>query len=261
VRLWHDQALFKPPGGLPTTAHQDNPFWPVEPCNTITAWIPLGKEGATTANGCMGYVPGSHTSGLNVSQNIASGDGEEDFRRRDRDVLRHPALGGAEPHFTEVSSGTVVFHHGMTLHCAKANSSGSARRAYTIAYCADGCTRGSPLGLSGVTHFQVDRVGCVVADGAPIDSPATPVAFPLPRASSALSGNAGETGWGGSAAPQSSSEGGGLQIPPVPPRMERKMAVSMGKGSLPYSDMGPVYSRAIEKAIASKAGPRSSSKM
>ena len=29
VRLWHDQALFKEPGGRLTDAHQDQPYWPI----------------------------------------------------------------------------------------------------------------------------------------------------------------------------------------------------------------------------------------
>ena len=30
IRLWHDQALYKQPGGRPTDAHQDHPYWPIE---------------------------------------------------------------------------------------------------------------------------------------------------------------------------------------------------------------------------------------
>ena len=39
LRLWHDQALYKEPGGRGTDAHHDQPYWPLEQANTITAWI------------------------------------------------------------------------------------------------------------------------------------------------------------------------------------------------------------------------------
>ena len=29
IRLWHDQALYKEPGGRLTDPHQDHPYWPI----------------------------------------------------------------------------------------------------------------------------------------------------------------------------------------------------------------------------------------
>ena len=40
VRLYHDQALFKEPGGGHTPWHQDQYYWPIDTNNTITMWIP-----------------------------------------------------------------------------------------------------------------------------------------------------------------------------------------------------------------------------
>lgn len=37
VRVWHDQALFKEPGGRVTDPHQDQPFWPIVETDTVTA--------------------------------------------------------------------------------------------------------------------------------------------------------------------------------------------------------------------------------
>ena len=104
--------------------------------------------------------------------------------------------------------GAVAFHHGMTLHLSQPNTSDRPRAAYTIAFMADGCIRGSPLGLKASNkHFVVERQGCRIASGAPIASAATPLAYPLP----------------------------GGALPPPPPRMSDKRAASMGPGSLPYS--------------------------
>ena len=73
VRLWHDQALYKEPGGRETDPHQDQPYWPIVETNTITAWIPF--DGSTLESGAMGYLPGSHRLGLREFVNIFTGDG------------------------------------------------------------------------------------------------------------------------------------------------------------------------------------------
>ncbi|MEY3646134.1 MAG: hypothetical protein RL127_842 [Bacteroidota bacterium] len=41
VRLYHDQALFKEPGGGLTPWHQDQYYWPLETPKTVTMWMPL----------------------------------------------------------------------------------------------------------------------------------------------------------------------------------------------------------------------------
>ena len=41
VRMYHDQALYKEPGGGVTPWHADQYYWPVDSDQTITAWIPL----------------------------------------------------------------------------------------------------------------------------------------------------------------------------------------------------------------------------
>lgn len=41
VRIYHDQALYKEPGGGITPWHADQYCWPVDSDNTITAWVPL----------------------------------------------------------------------------------------------------------------------------------------------------------------------------------------------------------------------------
>jgi ectoine hydroxylase-related dioxygenase (phytanoyl-CoA dioxygenase family) len=41
VRMYHDQALFKWPGGGHTPYHADQFYWPLQSDKTVTAWIPL----------------------------------------------------------------------------------------------------------------------------------------------------------------------------------------------------------------------------
>ena len=39
--IYHDQALYKEPGGGITPWHADQYYWPVSSDRTVTAWIPL----------------------------------------------------------------------------------------------------------------------------------------------------------------------------------------------------------------------------
>jgi hypothetical protein len=110
--------------------------------------------------GCMGYVPGSHHDARQFID-IFAGDDSNGPQVEDQAV------------FVPARPGDVLFHHGRTMHMALPNQSGITRRAYTAIYFADGCTRGGER-----SHPSVDRTGIVI--GAPIDGPATPIAWPLP---------------------------------------------------------------------------------
>jgi ectoine hydroxylase-related dioxygenase (phytanoyl-CoA dioxygenase family) len=181
VRLWHDQALYKEPGGRETDPHQDQPYWPIEETNTITAWIPF--DGSTLETGAMGYLPGSHRLGLREFVNIFTGDGDggggggPGGRSGADGVLGREELAGIEPVFVEVPPGAVAFHHGLTFHLAGANRSGAVRRVHTVIYFADGSTRGAGR----FPHPSVERAG--IGMGEVIASDVTPLAWPRPAGS------------------------------------------------------------------------------
>jgi ectoine hydroxylase-related dioxygenase (phytanoyl-CoA dioxygenase family) len=161
IRLWHDQALYKEAGGRETDPHQDHPYWPIRETASVTAWIPF--QGSTLASGAMGYVPGSHLVGMRKFVNIFFGEPE--------DILAEPGIAGVEPVFVEVPRGGVAFHHGLTVHLAKPNTTDRDRAVHTMIFFPDGSTRGYPF-----PHFCVDRGGIEV--GEPIASDATPIAWP-----------------------------------------------------------------------------------
>jgi ectoine hydroxylase-related dioxygenase (phytanoyl-CoA dioxygenase family) len=164
VRLWHDAAVYKQPGGRRTDAHQDHSAWPIRETNSCTAWIPF--EGSTIASGALGYLPGSHKIGLRKFKNIYFGEPE--------DMLAEPELRAIEPVWLEVPRGSVAFHHGLTVHFAKANTTDCERGVHTIIYFPDGSTRGSSR-----SHFAVDRAGIEV--GRPINGDTTPIVWPRPE--------------------------------------------------------------------------------
>jgi ectoine hydroxylase-related dioxygenase (phytanoyl-CoA dioxygenase family) len=162
LRLWHDQALYKEPGGRETDAHQDHPYWPIADTRALTAWIPLMDIDHET--GCMGYVPGSHLSGrtfVNIFTEPGSG----------AKLLEQ--LAPREPVFVPCAMGDVIFHHGTTAHLAKPNRSTRMRRVHTAIYFADGALRGE----TPKHHPSVDRAN--IAVGSRIESDVTPIAWPL----------------------------------------------------------------------------------
>lgn len=162
LRLWHDQALYKRAGGRETDPHQDQPYWPINETDTITAWIPL--RGSTTESGAMGYLPGSHRVGLRRFQNIFTAEDASAF-------MSSPEIAGIEPVFVEVPPGAVAFHAGLTVHLAKPNLSTTDRAVHTVIMFADGCTRSTSR-----FHPSVDLDGIEV--GAPIRGAHTPIVFP-----------------------------------------------------------------------------------
>jgi len=166
VRLWHDQALYKEAGGRRTDPHQDHPYWPIVETDTLTAWIPF--DGSRLDGGAMGYLPGSHRTGVREFVNIFFGADD------DPDPLDRPELAGIEPTFVEVPAGAVAFHHGLTFHLATANTTGAVRRVHTVIYFADGCTKGP----GAYPHPSVERAG--IEAGAAIASDVTPLAWPRP---------------------------------------------------------------------------------
>ncbi len=164
LRLWHDQALYKEPGGRETDPHQDQPYWPIHETDTITAWLPF--DGSSLEAGAMGYIPGSHRFGVRKFVNIF---GDEPY-----DLAAGPESRGVEPVFVEVPRGAVAFHHGLTFHLAKPNRSPRMRRVHTVIYFRDGSTRAAKG-----AHFSVDRAR--IPPGARIESEFTPIAWPRPE--------------------------------------------------------------------------------
>jgi ectoine hydroxylase-related dioxygenase (phytanoyl-CoA dioxygenase family) len=162
VRLWQDQALYKEPGGRITDAHQDATFWPIGNTPLVSAWIPF--EGSTLASGAMSYVPGSHKAGRLKVVNIM-------HTTEPYDILKDPALAGSAPVSVEAPLGSVVWHHGLTVHQAAPNLTDRLRRVFTVVYIADGQLRDQAW-----PTFPLDRAG--VAVGEPMQGVGLPLAWP-----------------------------------------------------------------------------------
>jgi ectoine hydroxylase-related dioxygenase (phytanoyl-CoA dioxygenase family) len=131
VRLYHDQALFKEPGGGPTPWHQDGFYWPLETTKTVTMWMPLVDVPAG-----MEWVSGSHLQG-DLGRFEISDESEAHFRSLI--ASRGLPVAAAGP----LAAGDATFHAGWALHRAPGNETETMREVMTVIWFADGTRVGA----------------------------------------------------------------------------------------------------------------------
>jgi ectoine hydroxylase-related dioxygenase (phytanoyl-CoA dioxygenase family) len=126
-RMFHDQLFCKPAkhGGV-VAWHQDFSYWTfTRPMHHLTCWI--GLDDATTENGCLYYVPGSHKWGLLPITGL-TGDMEAV-----REVLDEEQVTIFEKKVANVlPRGYASFHHPLLMHGSYANNSERPRRAVVL---------------------------------------------------------------------------------------------------------------------------------
>jgi len=128
VRIYHDQALFKEPGGGHTPWHQDQIYWPVDTANTITMWMPLVD--ISEEIGSMTFVSGSHLHGY-ISKQVISDESHKTLSQYiEKNDLPQVGYGGMQ-------AGDATLHAGWTLHSAPGNPTDAMREVMTIIYVAD----------------------------------------------------------------------------------------------------------------------------
>jgi hypothetical protein len=146
VRFWHDQLFCKPAhhGGV-VAWHQDYSYWTRSvPMQHLTCWVAL--DDATKENGCLCYIPGSHTWGLLEKPDLAG-----DMNGLDQYLSPEQREQFKNKVFIELKKGFSTFHHPLMVHGSYENKSDRSRRAFVLNVFADGTRSDSdaPL-LSGV---------------------------------------------------------------------------------------------------------------
>ncbi|MEO6316270.1 MAG: phytanoyl-CoA dioxygenase family protein [Chitinophagaceae bacterium] len=144
VRLYHDQALYKEPGGGITPWHQDQYYWPLDTAQAVTMWMPMMD--INEAMGMLTFASGSHLAGF--VENVAISDQSE--------ALLEKFIADKQFSITRASTmqaGDATWHYGWTLHNAAGNNAPVTREVMTIIYFADGATVTEPQN----THQEADR--------------------------------------------------------------------------------------------------------
>jgi ectoine hydroxylase-related dioxygenase (phytanoyl-CoA dioxygenase family) len=112
VRMYHDQALFKEPGGGHTPWHADQYYWPLANDNTVTAWIPLQATGLE-----LGPVEFSAKSQqLQEGRTLKISDDSETV------IQKKLTLNDFKKVVEPFETGEVSFHNGWVFHRAGANT-------------------------------------------------------------------------------------------------------------------------------------------
>jgi ectoine hydroxylase-related dioxygenase (phytanoyl-CoA dioxygenase family) len=166
VRLYHDQALYKPAGGKPTPWHQDQFYWPLETENTVTMWMPLID--LTRDMGTMIFAGGSHRGGSLLDCSIS----DESHREYERIVSER----GWKIDTDDLREGDATFHAGWTVHSAHPNESGRVRKVLTVIYYADGTNVAGTANEFRRADMEVFLPGCRPGDKAA--SPLNPLLYP-----------------------------------------------------------------------------------
>lgn len=122
VRLYHDQALFKEPGGGITPWHADQYYFPVSNDHVVTAWVPL--QDTPVEMGPLAFCKQSHR--FPVGRDLGIGDESETTLKQALQAFAQDA--------TPYSFGEVSFHAGWTFHRAGVNSTRQPREVMTVIY-------------------------------------------------------------------------------------------------------------------------------
>jgi ectoine hydroxylase-related dioxygenase (phytanoyl-CoA dioxygenase family) len=135
VRLYHDQALYKEPGGGYTPWHQDQTYWPLATPHTITMWMPLVDIPAEV--GSMRFLSGTHRAGDLGKAGI--GDDSQQYFEALRHERGYPVVS-----YGALAAGDATFHAGWTVHGADANPTPLLRAVMTVIYFAAGARVAEP---------------------------------------------------------------------------------------------------------------------
>ncbi len=168
VRLYHDQALCKEPGGGYTPWHQDQVYWPFDTDRTITMWMPLVDVPAEV--GSMTFASGSHRMG-ELGRHVIGDDSEAAYAAAVEELGLPLDTHGA------VAAGDATFHMGWTLHRAPAIASDLVRSVMTIIYFADGARVGPLDSAYRAFDDQVWLDG--IPEGELAAGPLNPVLWPV----------------------------------------------------------------------------------
>jgi len=167
VRLYHDQALFKEPGGGHTPWHQDQIYWPLDTDKTITMWMPLVPIPEDV--GSMTFASTSHKHGY-ISKQVIS----DESHRTLKEYVESKGLPTAN--YGAMAAGDATFHAGWTLHCAPGNPTSRMREVMTVIYMADGLTIAEPDSKARQSDLHSWFPG--LKPGDPAASSLNPVVYP-----------------------------------------------------------------------------------
>ncbi len=160
VRLFHDQALYKEPGGGYTPWHMDQFYWPMATDRVATAWIPL--HAVPIEQGPLMFSVGSQR--IRTGRDLEISDESEKLMNERLKVSNLPV------DETPFDLGEVSIHLGRTFHRAGPNSTSRPREVMTIIYMDRDMRLAAPKNKHQMDNWNT-KVGDIIA------SPLNPVLY------------------------------------------------------------------------------------
>ena len=165
VRLYHDQALYKEPGGGITPWHADQYYWPLANDSTVTVWIPLQETPLE-----MGPLEFSSRSfKLTAGRDKEIGDESQQMLNETLDKE------GFEHVIEPFEIGEVSFHKGWLFHRAGANNTDKMRGVMTMIYMDKDMILKQPENKNQLVDWETWCPGAEI--GKQIDTPINPVLY------------------------------------------------------------------------------------
>ena len=126
--LWNSSFFAKPANdGRETPWHQDGEYWPIRPTATCTVWMAI--DDATTENGCLRLIPGSHKE-----KRLRRHKTNDDPTFTLNQELEPSEYDEADAVDLVLEAGQMSLHDVFLVHGSKANASPQSRRGMTLRY-------------------------------------------------------------------------------------------------------------------------------
>lgn len=119
AKLFKDKLIYKPPGAIGATLHQDWIAWPGFPESFLTVLVAI--DPFTRGNGATQVYPRLHKNGY-----LSPKDGQHH-------ILSAETL-GVDPVTLLLEPGDIAIFGCFTPHCSAANLDGVSRRGYFLSY-------------------------------------------------------------------------------------------------------------------------------
>ena len=128
IALWNSSFFAKPARiGSKTPWHQDGEYWPIRPLATCTVWIAVDR--ATTENGCLRVVRGSHKDQQLRKHEFNGAPGlalNQELQATEFDASKAVNM--------EMEAGQISLHDVYLVHGSEANRSEYSRRGMTLRF-------------------------------------------------------------------------------------------------------------------------------
>ncbi|MEO1261177.1 MAG: phytanoyl-CoA dioxygenase family protein [Bacteroidota bacterium] len=167
VRMYHDQALFKEPGGGFTPWHADQYYWPLANDHTVTAWIPMQQT--PLEMGPLEFSAKSYQ--LHGGRELKISDDSEKV------ISKKLRINDFEHVVEPFELGEVSFHSGWVFHRAGANQTDDMRQVMTVIYMDQNMKLKAPENKNQQNDWDTWCPGATI--GEQIDTPLNPVLFSL----------------------------------------------------------------------------------